>query len=51
MDNGLSWADQWDTAPDPPPASNGDDKKKDDKSGKNKLSSFVTKFFGKKSQK
>ncbi|XP_028771309.1 uncharacterized protein LOC114736737 [Neltuma alba] len=40
MDSGLSWADQWDSHPDPPP-SNKEDKKKT-KLGSAKIKSILS---------
>lgn len=52
MDSGPSWADQWDTNPDPPSSSKEDDKKKDsNKSGRKKLQEKILKIFGKKPEK
>ncbi|CAN0896379.1 hypothetical protein LINGRAHAP2_LOCUS18456 [Linum grandiflorum] len=41
MDNGLSWADQWDYNNDPPPKNNSNDKKK----GKDGSKSSIGKKF------
>ncbi|GKV52923.1 hypothetical protein SLEP1_g59474 [Rubroshorea leprosula] len=56
MDNGLSWADQWDYNDDPPPQSSENDKKKKDGSDKSKFGKSLLTFkwvkeFRKKSQK
>ncbi|KAL1289859.1 hypothetical protein HN51_058239 [Arachis hypogaea] len=41
MDNGDSWADQWDTHQDPPPSSEKDKKKgKDGSSNNNSMAKF-----------
>ncbi|GKV43486.1 hypothetical protein SLEP1_g50774 [Rubroshorea leprosula] len=55
MDNGLSWADQWDSKDDPPPQSSKNDKKEDG-SGKSKFGKSLLTFkwikeLRKKSQK
>lgn len=50
MDSGLSWADQWDTNPDPPPSGSKEDegkkKKKKDKDGSRGRSSFGKTILG-----
>ncbi|XP_015894420.1 uncharacterized protein LOC107428400 [Ziziphus jujuba] len=40
MDSGLSWADQWDTTPDPPLSSSSNNGKKKSKDGSDDRSKF-----------
>ncbi|CAJ2667995.1 unnamed protein product [Trifolium pratense] len=56
MDSGMSWADQWDTNPDPPISSEKDKKKNKDESkvskiGKSVMSLKWVKELRKKTQK
>ncbi|XP_018463611.1 uncharacterized protein LOC108834784 [Raphanus sativus] len=48
MDSGLSWADQWDTNPDPPPSGTKEDegkkKKKKDKDGRRSFGKTILGF-------
>ncbi|KAF8046244.1 hypothetical protein N665_3919s0004 [Sinapis alba] len=50
MDSGLSWADQWDTNPDPPPSCTKEDedkkKTKKDKDGSRSRNSFGKTILG-----
>ncbi|XP_027337907.1 uncharacterized protein LOC113851590 [Abrus precatorius] len=44
MDSGMSWADQWDTNPDPHPGSEKDKKKSKDGSSKSSFGKTVMSF-------
>lgn len=45
MDGGLSWADQWDTNPDPPPSRSSENDKKKSKEGKSKFRKLSFKWL------